>query len=163
MRLRHLRIRVMTDQGLFGVDLPFTDGLCIIRAENSMGKSTCLRAVLVALGMEAMLTTNKDDLPLPPVLKEDLHTGYGHAGVIESEIFLEIENSQGERAVMHRTVKGARDTSLIEVIRGPALTAKGQYRSDEYFVGRRGDTTREAGFLRFLIDFLGWDVPMVRT
>ncbi len=163
MRLRHLRIRVMTDRGLFGVDLPFTDGLFIIRAENSMGKSTCLRAILVALGMEAMLTANREDLPLPPVLKEDLHTGDGHASVIESNIFLEIENSQGERAVVHRTVKGARDTGLIEVIRGPALTTTGRYRSDDYFVGRPGDTTRDAGFLRFLIDFLGWDVPTVRT
>jgi hypothetical protein len=153
----------MTDQGLFGVDLPFTDGLFILRAENSMGKSTCLRAILVALGMEAMLTANRDDLPLPPVLKEDLHTGDGHASVIESDIFLEIENSQGERVVVHRTVKGTRDTALIEVIRGPALTSTGRYRSDDYFVGRPGDTTRDVGFLRFLIDFLGWDVPTVRT
>lgn len=163
MRLRHLRIRVMTDQGLFGVDLPFTDGLVILRAENSMGKSTCLRAILVALGMDAMLTANRNDLPLPPVLKEDLHTGDGRASVIESDIFLEIENSQGERAVVHRTVKGARDTGLIEVTRGPALTTTGRFRSEDYFVGRPGDTTRDAGFLRFLLDFLGWNVPVVRT
>ena len=163
MRLRHLRIRVLTDQGLFGVDVPFTDGLFIIRAENSMGKSTCLRAILVALGMEAMLTVNRDDLPLPPALKEDLHTGDGHASVIESDIYLEIENGQGERAVVRRTVKGSRDQGLIEVIRGPALTTPGQYSASDYFVGRPGDTTRDAGFLRFLLDFLGWDVPMVRT
>ncbi len=163
MRLRHLRIRVMTDQGLFGVDLPFSDGLFVLRAENSMGKSTCLRAILVALGMEAMLTTSKTDLPIPPVLKDDLHTGEGHASVIESDIFLEIENTKGERIVTHRTVKGARDSGLIEVTYGPALTQPGQHRSDEYFVGRSGDTTRDLGFLRFLIKFLGWNVPTVRT
>ncbi len=153
----------MTDQGLFGVDVPFSDGLFILRAENSMGKSTCLRAIMVALGMEAMLTASKDDLPLPPVLKEDLNTGDGYASVIESDIYLEIENSEGERAVVHRRVRGAGNTSLIKVARGPALTTPGQYRSEDYFVGPSGDTTREAGFLRFLIDFLGWDVPMVRT
>lgn len=163
MRLRHLRIRVMTDQGPFGVDLPFTDGLFILRAENSMGKSTCLRAILVALGMEAMLTTSRNDLPLPPVLKEVLQTGDGCANVIESEIFLEIENRKGERAVAHRTVKGARNAGLIAVTHGPALTKTGRYRSEDYFVGRPGDATREAGFLRFLIDFLGWDLPTVRT
>lgn len=163
MRLRHLRIRVMTDQGLFGTDLPFTDGLFILRAENSMGKTTCLRAILVALGMEAMLTTSRVDLPLTPVLKEDLHTDDGHASVIESDIFLEIENSKGERVVVHRTVKGVKDTGLIEVIRGPALTTTKRYQSDDYFVGRPGDTTRDAGFLRFLLDFLGWNVPTVRT
>jgi len=163
MRLRHLRIRVMTDQGLFGVDLPFTDGLFVLRAENSMGKSTCLRAILVALGMESMLTSNRDDLPLPPVLKEDLDTGDSRASVIESNIFLEIENNLGERAVVHRTVKGKRDAGIIEVIRGPALTKPGTYPSDDYFVGRPGDTTRDAGFLRFMVDFLQWDVPTVRT
>lgn len=145
------------------MDIPFSDGLFVLRAENSMGKSTCLKAILVALGMESMLTTNRDDLPLPRVFKDDLHTGSGHASVIESDIFLEIENPSGERAVVHRTVKGARDSGLIEVTRGPGLSKPGQYRSEEYFVGRAGDTTRDLGFLRFLIDFLAWDVPMVRT
>ena len=163
MRIRQLRIRITTDQGLFGVDIPFDDGLFVLRAENSMGKSTCLKAILVALGLEAMLTANRMDIPLPPVLKEDVHTDEGHARVIESDIFVEIENRNRERAVVHRTVKGERNPGLIEVTRGPALSEPGQYRSDEYFVGRGGDTTRDLGFLRFLIEFLEWDVPVVRT
>jgi len=163
MKIRQLRIRIETDKGPFGVDIPFEDGLLILRAENSMGKSTCLKAILVALGLESMLTTSRDDLPLTPVLKEDVHTEDGHASVIESEVFVEIENSTGERIVAHRTVKGSRDPGLIEVTHGAALSRPGSYRSEEFFVGRSGDTTRELGFLRFFISFLGWDVPVVRT
>ena len=163
MRLRHLRIRVMTDKGMFGTDIPFEDGLLILRAENSMGKSTCLKAILVALGMEAVLTATRTDLPLPPVLKEYVPAADGDAHVIESEIFLEIENRHRERIVVHRTVKGNRDSGLIAVTHGPALSEPEQYRSDEYFVGRSGDTIRALGFLRFLIEFLEWDIPTVRT
>ncbi|WP_431287911.1 hypothetical protein [Roseateles chitinivorans] len=42
--------------------------IMLIRAENSMGKSTCARSILVALGMEAMLTTSLQDLPLTPAM-----------------------------------------------------------------------------------------------
>ena len=164
MRIRQLRIRVNTDKGLFGTDIPFDDGLVILRAENSMGKSTCLKAILVALGMEAMLTANREDLPLPPVLKDHVHTDDGNAKVIESDIFLEIENRRKERIVVHRTIKGTKNTGLIEVSHGPALTKPdGKYRSDEFFVGRPGDMTRDFGFLRFLTEFLGLEVPTVRT
>ncbi len=164
MRIRWLRIRVNTDKGLFGTDIPFDDGLVILRAENSTGKSTCLKAILVALGMEAMLTANREDLPLPPVLKDHVHTDDGDAKVIESDIFLEVENRRKERIVVHRTVKGTRNAGLIEVTHGPALTnPDGRYQSYDFFVGCAGDMTRDLGFLRFLTEFLGWEVPIVRT
>lgn len=163
MRIRHLRIRINTDKGLFGVDIPFPDGLFVLRAENSMGKSTCLKSIVVALGMEAILTASRDDLPLPPVLKDEVHTENGHAKVIESEIFVEIGNHANDRIVVQRMIKGQRDSGLVEVTHGPALSSPGKYPSEQFFVGRPGDTTRDLGFLRFLINFLGWKVPTVRT
>jgi hypothetical protein len=84
-----------------------------------MGKSTCLKAILVALGMEAILTTNRNDLPLPPVLKEYVDTEEGRARVLASSVSVEIENRSGERIVIHRTIKGEPDSGLIEVVKGP--------------------------------------------
>jgi len=163
MRLRHLRLRVTTNTGLFGTDIPLSDGLVVIRAENSMGKSTCLKAILVCLGMEAILTANRGDLPLPPVLKEYVDTDEGRARVIASSVSVEVENRNGERIVVHRTIKGDPDSGLIEVLKGPALSSPGEYLSEQYFVGRAGDSTREMGFLRFLATFIGWTLPEVRT
>lgn len=164
MKVRHLRIRINTDIGPHGVDIDFPDGLVILRADNSMGKSTCIQAILVALGLEAMLTTSQRDLPLPHVMKEELFSEGQNVGVLESDIYLEIENRRKERIVIHRTVKGARNKDLVTVTFGPALTTEtGYYESEDYFVTRQGSATREKGFYRFLAEFLEWDLPVVPT
>ncbi len=164
MRLRHLRIRINTDLGLHGTDITFPDGLVVLWADNTMGKSTCLNSALVALGFEAMLTTAQSDVPLPHVMKAELDSEKGKATVIESDIYLEIENSQGTRIVVHRAVKGARSKDLVTVTHGAALTEpEGGYRSEDFFVARQGAASRERGFHRFLADFLRWQLPLVET
>ena len=165
MRIRHLRLRINTDLGLHGTDIEFPDGLVVLRADNTTGKSTCIQSILVALGLEAMLTTNQKDLPLPHVMKKELFSKGDHlVNVIESDIFLEIENKRGEHIVVHRTVKGNRGKDLITVISGPALTkSSGIYNSTDYFVSRTGAAVREKGFHRFLAEFLEWNLPEVQT
>ncbi len=163
MRLRQLRIGVSTPNGHYGTSLTFPDGLVVVWADNSMGKSTCARAILVALGMEAMLTTSQLELPLPPAMTSKLDGGNGEHLVLESEVLLEIENKQGSRIVVQRGVKGSRDKNLITVHQGPALSEGGTYPTADYFVSRAGAATREAGFHWFLAKFLGWDLPTVQT
>jgi len=164
MRFRRLRLAVQTTDGPYGATLDFPDGLVVIWADNSMGKSTCARAILVALGMEAMLTTSQQDLPVPPAMKLRLDNDAGSHAVLESDIYLEIENSSGRRVVVQRTVKGERDRNLITVHDGPALTVpQTTYASSDYFVNRAGAATRESGFHHFLATFLGWGLPTVQT
>lgn len=164
MRIRRLRIQLQTTQGLYGTTLDFPDGLVVVWADNSMGKSTCVKAILVALGMEAMLTTTQADLPLPPALKARLESETGEHGVVESEVLLEIENSKGERIVVQRVIKGSRDKNLITVHEGPVLTVPDRpCASKDYFVSRAGAATRETGFHYYLTKFLGWDLPLVQT
>lgn len=163
MRLRQLQINISTVDGPYGATVPFPDGLVVIWADNSMGKSTCARAILVALGMEAMLTTSQQELPLPPAMTVKLDGGTLEHTVLESEVWLEIENSAGKRVTVQRTVKGGRDKNLITVHDGPALTKPGPYPTADYFVNRSGGATRPVGFHWFLAHFLGWDLPAVQT
>ena len=163
MRLRQLQINVSTSDGPYGASLSFPDGLVVVWADNSMGKSTCARSILVALGMEAMLSTSQQELPLPHAMTARLDGGTGEQVVLESEVLLEIENSDGERIVVQRTIKGTRDRNLVTVHHGPALSAGGTYQTADYFVSRPGAATREVGFHRFLAKFLGWELPAVQT
>lgn len=165
MRIRHLRLDVQTEQGPCSCDLEFPNGLVVVWADNSMGKSTCVRSILIALGLEAMLTTNRSELPLPPALTDELETESGESRkVLESDVYLEIENQQGKRIVVRRTIRGTRDSNLISVIDGPALSNPGQpHPSEDYFVNLSGAASREAGFHRFLANFLGWKLPLVQT
>lgn len=163
MYLRNLRIRLSTSDGMYGTDIKFPNGLFVLWADNSMGKSTCLRSILVALGFEAMLTTQKE-LPLPPAMKSELDTENGIVKVLESEIYLEIENDRNESIVLHRTVKGTRNSDLIQVIFGAALSyPKSTYLTKDFFVSRPGSATREHGFHHFLANFFNWQLPMVST
>lgn len=164
MRFRQLKIQLQTNDGPYGVTLDFPDGLVAVWADNSMGKSTCVKSILVALGMEAMLTTTHTVLPLPPAVKTRLDSITGEHDVLESEVFLEIENTKGERIVVHRTIKGARNKNLITVYNGPALTSPGSpMQTMDFFVSRSGAATRELGFHRFLAKFFSWTLPLVQT
>lgn len=163
MRFRHLKISVQTSDGPYGTDIEFPNGLVVVWADNSMGKSTCVKAIIVALGLEATLTVKKSELPLPPALTSRLDSDTGEHVVLESEVFLEIENNDGERIVVQRTIKGKRNKDLITVFKGPALTSGQSFASEDFFVSRPGAATREAGFHHFLAKFLGWDLPLVQT
>lgn len=164
MRFRMLKLRIQTPVGPYGASLEFPDGLVVVRAGNSMGKSTCVRAMLVALGMEAMLTYSRRDLPLPPAMKSRLDSDSGELAVLESDVLLEIENTLGQRIVTQRTIKGQRDKNLITVHLGPVLSQAGVVaKSEDYFVNLPGSATRERGFHSFLADFLGWSLPAVQS
>jgi len=164
MRLRRLQLRVQTTGGPYGTLLNFPDGLVVIWADNTMGKSTCVKAILVALGMEAMLTANRSDLPLTPAITSQLADGDRIHRVIESEVFLEIENRSGKRITIQRTIKGERDKDLITVHDGPILTSpRSPVVSQDFFVNRQGSASRETGFHHFLAQFLGWHLPTVQT
>ncbi|MCP4675920.1 MAG: hypothetical protein GY854_10525 [Deltaproteobacteria bacterium] len=164
MRIRHLRLDVQTESGPFSTRLDFPNGLVVVWADNSMGKSTCVRSLLVALGLEAMLSTSQTVLPLPPALTDELADSDGKmCGVLESDVFLEIENDQGQRITVHRTIKGTRDPHLVTVVEGPALSESGgTYPTNDYFVSRPGAATRQAGYHRYLCGFLGWELPTVQ-
>ena len=56
LRIRHLYLSINSDRGPFGARQSFGDGLNVIRAENSAGKSQLLQAIIYALGLEGMLS-----------------------------------------------------------------------------------------------------------
>jgi hypothetical protein len=164
MKFRRLHLRIQTTGGPYGASLEFGDGLVVVWADNSMGKSTCARSMLIALGMEAMLTYSRTELPLPPAVTNRLDSDHGELAVLESEVFLEIENSLGQRIVTQRTIKGQKDKNLITVHYGPVLSQHGATAtSRDYFVNLQGSATREHGFHYFLTEFLGWTLPVVQS
>ncbi len=163
IRLRHLRLRSFTASRAFGADIPFTSGLNIVQAPNTSGKSTCLQAIIYALGLERSLGPQLS-IPLPYAMREQIHE-YKDAPyefVLQSYVELEMENGQGEIVVLHRDVVGGKDTKLVQTWEGPGLSTGlplGEQR--DYFVLDRGSATNESGFHTYLAAFLDWDLPMV--
>jgi hypothetical protein len=164
LRLRHLRLRAETKIGPFGADLTFQTGLNVLWADNTRGKSTCLQGILYALGLERMLSPRRE-VPLTYVMTshlDDPDTGERHS-VLESSVWLELENDRGEIITVKRGVVSSTDRRLVSVFRGPWLTQPGNnYRQQDYFVLDAGAAQREVGFHHMLAEYIGWQLPPVR-
>jgi hypothetical protein len=164
LRLRQFDLRVNTPDGPFGVSLPFSSGLVVLRADNSSGKSTCLQGIIYALGLEGMLSASRA-IPLPHVATSSLtdEADGRELPVLESYVMLEFENEAGKVATARRYARhGSVDTSLITVWDGPVLTGNVRaLRESAYFVRRPGAAQREAGFHHWLTQFVGWQLPEV--
>lgn len=164
LRLRHLRLRAETKIGPFGADLQFQTGLNVLWADNTRGKSTCLQAILYALGLERMLSPRRE-VPLTYVMTshlDDPDSGERYP-VLQSSVWLEMENNRGEIITVKRSVVSSSDRRLVSVFQGPLLTAPANnYRQQDYFVLDAGAAQREAGFHHMLAEFIGWQLPRVR-
>ena len=161
--LRSLRLRALTPDGWYGAHLGFKDGLNVLWADNTMGKSTCIQGMIYVLGLERMLSPRRE-IPLPHAMTSYLTTDGGkNVRVMQSDISLEIENSAGVVITVHRPVLSSFDDRLITVSHGPSLTnPDDQFREQKFFVRDPGAAQREDGFHYFLEQFLGWQLPKVR-
>ncbi len=163
LAIRALRIEVQTETALYGTEFEFrTNGLNIVRAENSCGKSTIMTAVMYGLGLEALLSASQQ-VPLPYVVKSYVPEGSKNLPVIESNVFVEIENEMGGIFTVKRQIKGEKDNRLIERFDGPVITNKEKrpIRKQEFYCRHDGGATRELGFHRWLAEFVGADLPLV--
>jgi predicted nucleic acid-binding Zn-ribbon protein len=163
IRLRYLRLRSFTATRAFGADVPFEAGLNVVQAPNTSGKSTCLQAIIYALGLERSLGPQLT-VPLPYAMREQIHQFKEdpYELVLQSYVELEIANAQGEIIVLHRDIVGEKSTKLIQTWHGPSLSSeipRGEQR--DYFVLDGGSATNESGFHAFLAQFVDWDLPTV--
>ncbi|KQV08844.1 hypothetical protein [Devosia sp. Root105] len=163
LHFRQLRLRAVTGEGTYGADVPFADGLTVLWADNTKGKSTCMQGMLYALGLEKMLSPRRE-IPLPHAMTSYLETDDNRRiTVLESGVSLEIENGAGQVITVHRSVKAATDPRLITVDFGPALSdSTTGLRRQNFFVLDGGAAQREDGFHHFLEGFLDWKLPQVR-
>ncbi|MGH0241160.1 hypothetical protein NKY70_27895 [Sinorhizobium meliloti] len=163
LRFRALRLRATTNDGLYGADVTFGEGLTVLWADNTKGKSTCMQGMLYALGLEKMLSPRRE-IPLPHAMTDYLHTDSGRrVEIVESSVALEISNAAGQIITVRRGVKSSTDFRLITVDFGAALSQdKTDLPTQNFFVLDGGAAQREDGFHFFLENFLGWKLPQVR-
>ena len=161
LRIRALSLRVDTDYGAAGRTLRFTEGLNLLRADNTSGKSTALQAMIYALGLEGMLSPTRR-VPLPHAMTDTIYFAGRNTKVLKSSVMLEISNGAGEVITVERSVVDPlKDIRLVTVHSGSAVTGEGEFVRKDYFVRTSGAAQNEAGFHRFLAEFLGLSLPRV--
>lgn len=158
LTINNVRIAAITNKGVFSVNIPLEDGLNIIRAENSSGKSACVNAMAYGLGLEAILGP-KSKRPFPKSLYEVIYDNKEDENpyfVSSSFVQITVTNSKNEKAIATRDILG--NESKVTVTENEV--------SKDYFLGssgRVGSAKSERGFHRWLSDFIGWSLPNVVT
>lgn len=165
LRLRTVRLQVATSAGVFGRTLQFPDGLTVLRAQNSAGKSSSLQAVIYALGLEGMLSASRG-VPLPHAFTDYIEHDGDRLPVLSADVFIQVENRLGEWLTVQRGVAGERDRRLITVWRGSAVTPwlpgpTGTEPPSNFYVRDPGAVTSAVGFHTLLMEFMDWSLPSV--
>lgn len=162
MKIIAVKLRITTEEGDYGFVVPFSRHLTIIRGNNSAGKSTLFQSLLYGLGMEE-LVGGKNEKVLPYAVKDHFNYEGREISVIASEVLVEIENSKGKAVTFRRSIRDtARDTKLIDVIYGRAITSNPEnYEVKPTYLHDKGGADKEIGFHGFLEEFLDMDLPRV--
>ncbi len=163
IRIRRLKLVSDTLKGRYSADLKFPDGLVLFHVKNTSGKSTALKSIIYALGLERMFgAANRP--PLTPAMMSAIEDGGQEYPVVESNVFLEISNHDSRIVTLRRKVvgEGGKSWKLVDVWEGSRLdTDLALSEPKSYYVRDEGSATREQGFSRFLADFIGWNLPNV--
>lgn len=162
LQLNALKIDINTTDGLYGVTIPFKSGLNVIRANNTSGKSTIFQSILYALGFEELIG-GKNEKTMQSVLKDEVISANKSYRVLQSEISIEITNGQNIITVKRSVINEKRNSKLVDVIKGPAITQPNEtYEMLQMFLHDKGSASDEIyGFHLFLESFLGWKLPEV--
>jgi hypothetical protein len=162
MKIRAVKLRIITAQGEFGFKFQFSRGLTVIRGSNSSGKSTFYNTLIYGLGMEELIG-GKGEKVLPYAVKEYFVQGDSHITVESSEVFVELENASGGRVTLRRPIRDAeRHSKLMEVFEGAHLTEGSELgMSQPTYLFDPGSAQKQEGYFQFLEGFMGYQLPHV--
>lgn len=164
LKIRALKIEVNTTSGLFGAEYQFSNGLNIIRGDNTTGKSSLFQTIIYGLGFEELLG-GKNEKTMQSVLKDQVeYPREKRHTIIQSFVYLEIENK--EVITVKRSVTSpTRKAQLIDVYKGALLTGEDKaIESQQMYVHDSGAASDELyGFHMFLAEFLELSLPEVVT
>ncbi|MFB7195430.1 hypothetical protein [Streptomyces sp. NPDC056240] len=165
LRITAISINSVTAIGTVGFATQFTDGLTVIRAKNTSGKTLLLNSMMYALGLEGTLQPGKQGVLTTGLTKTVTVNGTEHA-VRQSWVDLEISNGSTHITIRRYSLPpDGIKPDLITVWNQALLstTAAEVQQPQHYYVGRGGTAQNEAGFHHFLARFLGWNLPQVPT
>lgn len=164
LKIRALKIEVNTTSGLYGAEFKFSDGLNIIRGNNSTGKSSLFQSIIYGLGFEELLG-GKNEKTMQSALKDQVEFPRNTLhNITQSFVYLEIENK--EIVTIKRSIASpTRKAQLIDVYFGGMLTGDSEaLENRQMWVHDAGGASDELyGFHLFLTEFLELNLPEVVT
>lgn len=162
LRINRIKVKIFTDNGVYGFDTSFDSGLSFLASEeNTCGKSSILAAMYYCLGLEEILG-GKGEKVLTSAFKTTIEDGNKTWSVLQSCAYLEISNG-AEMVTLFRTAKMLnRDSRMITVYYGDMDAVDNPKTSSiDTYVHFPNAAINEKGFHSFLEKFLYLELPQV--
>lgn len=158
LTILNVEITATTNGGVFSTEISLKNGLNIIRAENSSGKSTCVNAIAYGLGLEAILGPGRKR-PFPKSLYEEIYDNKIDKNpyfVSKSSVCITVTNSRNQKATLQRDILGYDNKVRVNT----------EGDEQDYFLGSSGgigSAKSERGFHNWLAEYIDWKLPSVVT
>ncbi len=166
LKINKIKFDVNTTSGLYGSKYEFSNGLNIIRADNTSGKSSLFQAITYCLGFEEIIG-GKNEKTMQSVFRDQVEYPKGvYHQVIQSFVYLEIENEVKEIITIRRSVVSSdRKPQLVDVYFGKVIDETHiTVHSQPMFVHDKGGASDDIyGFHYYLETFLNWTMPNVMS
>ncbi len=167
LKINRLRVEINTENGMYGVDEKFNNGLNFVASlDNTCGKSSILAGIYYCLGFEQILggVSGIGSKVLTSVFKSIIDDSGKSWSVTESGAYLEI-NNKIETVTVYRNVKAeGKDNHLITVYYGSYdKIADPKTIAEDFYVNYPNAATNKKGFHAFLEEFMHLELPFVRT
>ena len=162
LKINRLRVEIATENGTYGVDEEFSDGLNFFASEdNTCGKSSILETIYYCLGFEEIIG-GRGEKVLTSVYKTFIEDGENKYNVLEAKLFLEISNGE-ENVSLLRTAKMVnRDSKLITVYYSKLCDIYDERTlAEDMYVHMSNAAINQKGFHHFLEKFLHLELPSV--
>lgn len=161
IKINAISVKITSDKGLLGKTIQLEEGLNVIRAENTSGKSSLVNAFLYALGLE-MLLGKSGIACLKPCLKSEGEFNGQPYKVLESYVQVELDSLSRGPITVQRQIVGEKDNKLVDVFFGKTITSQEpNLQKKSFYVHDPGSAQREAGFYTFFADYFDLELPKV--
>lgn len=139
----------------------FEQGLNVVQARNTWGKSTLVQSLIYGLGLEGAFSTSHLS-PLGEAMTSVVDLDGQREAIVESSVELTVANDRGERLHVRRFPKSVEyDSELIQTWFALEGEPIGVSERRDMFVRQAGAATHELGFHRYFESFVGLKLPNV--
>ncbi|MFE6965661.1 hypothetical protein ACFVAJ_11120 [Agromyces sp. NPDC057679] len=160
-RYRGIELTVTTATRFASYSVDFADGLNVVQAPNSWGKSTLVQSLVYGLGLEGAFSASHLS-PLGEAMTSVIDLDGQREAITQSSVTVTLENDHGELLRVRRFPRSLEyDSELVQTwFADQANKLDGAPRRDMY-VRQGGSATHTLGFHRYLEEFAGLSLPRV--
>lgn len=164
----YARKREQDELQRFGRNLEFGEGLSVVAGDNTSGKSSLVKCLYYALGLEQLIEGRQGRVAMDKSVWSRFITRKDDAvevwSVDNSCVYVQLTNSQGRTVTLRRVIikPGITNEDGLMMIYNKSLSdIKRGESAKEYFIHTQGNHEANNGFFRFLSEFSG--LPIVNV